>query len=288
MDGQIANLVAFAHTVREGSLSAAAERLGITQSAVSQRLQKLEAAVGTKLHVRDRDGLVLTPSGKEIFALADRQADLSQLISETIRGYSEAEDGQLSVIANAPLPALRMIAAFGAAKPKVRLSFTLYDWTSAVELLKERKVDVAVMTDLTPSAYWTTWPLGDVRYGAYIPERHPLAVQPSVSLHDLAAETVILPEPGSLTERVAGQVFSDAGLEPRRILRLTTFPLMKEAVLQGVGIGIFLEQDGGRTDGMVWRPIAEIAQRFGVCVATPRGKESLRLVKAFLEAAEVR
>ncbi|MDJ1008870.1 MAG: LysR family transcriptional regulator [Paracoccaceae bacterium] len=286
MDAHVGNLVAFAHVVREGSISEAAIRLGVSQSAVSQRLQKLETAVGSKLYVRDRDGVTLTATGQDLYALADRQAELNQLIGEKISGYSDADEGQLNIIANAPLPALRLIGAFARRRPRVKLSFTLYDWTTSVELLRDRKVDVAVMTALSPSPQWTSIRIGETRYGAFFPTGHRLSGRDVVRLSDLADETLLLPEAGSLTERVVGQALAEAGIAPRRVIRLTTFPLMKEAILHGVGVGLFLKDATGDAPGMVWRPVAELGETFDVSLAVPRGKESLRLVKAFLMAPE--
>ena len=60
---------ALAHAVREGSFSAAARRMGLSQSAISQHISKLEAEVGAQLLVRGRDGITLTATGQELFEL---------------------------------------------------------------------------------------------------------------------------------------------------------------------------------------------------------------------------
>ena len=68
--------IAFAHVVREGSFSAAAARMGVTQSTVTQHIANLEKAAGTLLLRRGRDGVELTPAGQEFYDLADRMAAL--------------------------------------------------------------------------------------------------------------------------------------------------------------------------------------------------------------------
>ena len=285
MDTHFGNLVAFAHLVRTGSVSEASEHLGVSQSAVSQRLHKLESAVGSKLYVRERGGVTLTPTGRDLLELADRQAELAQLIGEKIDGYANADEGALTVIANAPLPALKMIGAFARARPRVKINFTLYDWTTSVELLRERRVDIAVMTALQPSPQWTSQKIGTTRYGAYLPEGHRLSHMSSLSLRDLATDTLLLPEPGSLTERVVSRALADADVRPTRIMRLTTFPLVKEAIQQRVGVGLFLENATSGGDHLTWRPVDELDQSFDVSIAVPRGKEVLRLVRAFTDLA---
>ncbi|MEL7104986.1 MAG: LysR family transcriptional regulator [Pseudomonadota bacterium] len=285
MESHVGNLVAFAHLVRTGSVSDAATRLGVSQSAVSQRLQKLEAAIGSKLYLRERGGVSLTAAGQDLMDLADRQAELSQLIDEKIGGYATAEEGALTIIANAPLPALKLIGAFARARPRVKLNFTLYDWTTSVEMLRDRKVDIAVMTALQPSPQWSMQNIGTTRYGAYLPAGHRLASRATLSLHDLETETLLLPEPGSLTERVVRRALAKTGAAPARIMQLTTFPLVVEAIQQDVGIGVFLENASSPIESVVWRPVDELAERFDVSLAVPRGKDALRLVRAFADCA---
>ncbi|MEQ9037312.1 MAG: LysR family transcriptional regulator [Silicimonas sp.] len=285
MDSNIGNLVAFAHVVRVGSVSAAARGLGLTQSAVSQRIKKLEEAFGAKLLVRDREGFSLTPTGQDVFLIADKQADLQKLFDEKLSGYVNGEDGQLVIIGNAPLPALRLISAFLGIRPNVKIDFTVVDWTTSVELLQSRKIDVAVLTAPQSSSHWVSQKIGTTVYGAYLSSENPLAKAPALSLADLASEVLLLPETGSLTERVVGNALAAAGLTPRRMIRLTTFPLLKEAILQNIGVGLFLEGATADSELLVWRPVRELTEVFDICLTVPAGKEDLRLVREFLEIA---
>lgn len=56
----------FAAVVRTGSFSAAAQQLLLTQPGVSQHMQELEAGLGTRLFVRGRRGVTLTPAGERL------------------------------------------------------------------------------------------------------------------------------------------------------------------------------------------------------------------------------
>lgn len=120
-------LTAFSYVVREGSVTEAARKLGVSQSAVTQHLQKLEASVGAKLITRSRDGQALTRTGQDIFALAERHVSLERLIAERLAGYAALDRGHLTIIANAPVPALSLIARFNRQWPNVQVDFTLYE-----------------------------------------------------------------------------------------------------------------------------------------------------------------
>ena len=62
----------FLEIVRYGSLAAAAEKLYITQTAVTARVQKLESLLGTGLFVRNRAGARLTPDGEAFVVYANQ------------------------------------------------------------------------------------------------------------------------------------------------------------------------------------------------------------------------
>ena len=232
--------VAFAYVVREGSFSAAAARLGVTQSAVTQHVGKLEKQVGSQLLVRSRDGISLTRTGQEFYDLADRLVALDSEISERLEGFEAMARGHLKIIANAPLPALSAISLFQRDYPDVEIDFALYSWTTATSMLRERRADVGLITDPPRNEDWEYVRVQQAQYVAYLLPGSPLAKRPMLHLKDLQQETLILPETGSLTERVVREAQHKNGIKFKRTIKMTTFPLMCEAVLQGAGIAIFL------------------------------------------------
>ncbi len=277
--------VAFAYVVREGSFSAAAARLGVTQSAVTQHVAKLEKQVGSQLLLRSRDGVELTRTGRELYDLADRMVTLDTAITERLEGFEAMARGHIRIIANAPLPALRAISHFRQAFPDVEIEFALYAWTTAVRLLRERRADVGLITDPPSSDDWEKVPIQKVRYVAYLPPSSPLANRASLSLDDLAKDTIILPENGSLTERIVREALVKHGVQFQRTIKMTTFPLMCEAVLQGAGSAIFLSNSGLISSGLVEVPVVELTEEHETAVVAPKDRSRLRLVKAFIEIA---
>ncbi|WP_420568272.1 LysR family transcriptional regulator [Thalassovita sp.] len=277
--------VAFAYVVREGSFSAAATRLGITQSAVTQHVAKLEKQVGSQLLLRSREGVELTRTGQEFYDLADRLVALDAAITERLEGFEAMARGHIKIIANAPLPALRAISQFRQAYPDVEIDFALHAWTTATRLLRERRADVGLITDPPIADDWVRVPVQQARYVAYLPSGAPLASREILCFKDLALETIILPETGSLTERVVRQALDKHGIQLQRTIKMTTFPLMCEAVLQGAGIAIFLGNSGLISRGLVEIPIAELSQVHETAVVAPKDRARLRLVKAFIEIA---
>src|SRR4051794_37634653 len=99
MDGdfQIADLRSFATTVRAGSITHGAAALGITQPAVTQRVQRLERAAGDRLLIREARGVRATPAGERLLAYAERMLALHDEARATVHGQDAAPAGRLAV-----------------------------------------------------------------------------------------------------------------------------------------------------------------------------------------------
>ena len=276
---------AFTHAAREGSFTRAAAKLGVTQSSVTQHVAKLERIMGTRLFVRRRDGLELTRAGRELFAVSDRWRTLEQLIEEKVDSYSEVAAGHLSVIANAPRPAMPVIARYTALYPRVQIDFTLVSWTLAMQQLHEHTADIAIVTQPEADDLLFCLPVATTRYRAYVCRGHPLASRKRLSLRDLADNTVIVPEDGSLTQRLLHRKCAELGVTLSSLLKTTTFPLVKEAVLHGVGVGLLLDDSMSASPGLVAIDVAEMSESFTNCLVTPVDKRELRFVRNFIEVA---
>lgn len=277
---------AFAHVVRAGSISEAAKALGVSQSAVSQHLAKLETLVGVRLLVRGRDGIDLTPTGQEFYELADRYVTLDMAIGEKISGYSDLSQGHLRIIANAPQPALRLIARYAEVYARVNIDFSLFDWSTAMELIQKQQIDIAIVTDPTHRQDWYRKVINTARYVLYVKSSHPMAGRDRVSLEEIVTQTLLLPETGSLTQRVVTSALAKYQLQPRRVVKTTTFPVMKEAILAGLGVGIFLEDSAQKESELIEVPVVELDATYETCVVTPKHKLDLRLIRSFMQIVD--
>lgn len=279
-------IAAFTHAARERSFSRAAVVLGVTQSSVTQHVARLEQAMGTKLFVRRRSGLDLTSAARELFALSDRIRILEQLVNEKIGAYGELTAGHLSIIANAPRPAMPIIAAFCRLYPKVGITFSLYSWAAAVELLHSREVDVAIIADPPASTDLFALELVSSRLVAIGRADTSVMRKSRLRLADLADEPLILPEDGSLTQRVVLAKAQKLGLSLNRIIKMTTYPVVKEAVLHDVGTGIALQDSFFPSHQLMERPLLDMPETYRTCIVTPADKRDLRFIRTFIEFAE--
>ena len=135
---------AFLATAEEGSLSAAARALGLTQPTLGRQVSALEDELGVLLFERVGRGLVLTPAGQSLRAHVSKMRDAAEQVSLVATGQSEAIEGTVAVTASDIFSAyllppllqeLRTIA------PKLRL-----DVVAANDLrdLQRREADIAI------------------------------------------------------------------------------------------------------------------------------------------------
>ena len=82
---------------RQGSLTAAADVLCLTQSALSHAMKKLEQKMGTDIWLREGRSLRLTQAGKYLLALAERLLPQLELAEERLKQYAEGERGTLCI-----------------------------------------------------------------------------------------------------------------------------------------------------------------------------------------------
>ena len=163
-----AALSALAAVVREGSFERAAGALGVTPSAVSQRVRGLEERLGAVLIQRGQPCLA-TPAGAQLCAHVDRVRLLEGEMATLLPGLARAgQEGPptLRIAVNADslgtwfLPAAARFAAASGAL----LDITLDDETQTAERLRGGEVLAAVTADPLPVQGCRTRPLGLLRY----------------------------------------------------------------------------------------------------------------------------
>lgn len=277
--------VAFAYVVREGSFSAAATELGVTQSTITQHVAKLEQNVGAQLLLRKRDGVEVTATGQALYDLADRLVAVDTAISERLEGFASMKEGRLRVIANAPQPALTIIANFSKDFPDIHIDFGLHDWTTATGMIRNRLADVGLITDPPASDDWDRHQLQKTRYVVYCRPDDPLAKKGPISLRQIIDRTLILPEKGSLTERIVSAELRKHQLSIARSVTMTTFPVMCEAVLQGIGIAIFLRKSSLIKEGLTEVELSDFGTEHETWLVAPKDRAQLRLTSEFTATA---
>lgn len=224
-----------------GRFSKAAERMGYTQSAMSQIIASLEADLGLTLVERQRSGCRLTIEGEELFPLIERVLHAQRAVQERadeIRGLDvgEVRMGTIASISAHWLPPL--IREFEQDHPNVRFVIHQGDYSLIPQWIREGKVDFGFVNPAGVEGL----AMRTLKTGAMsvvLPKGHPLAELTDVPLEELAREPFILLEEGGYYEPL--EAFARAGCEPNIKYTIHDDYSIMAMVAQGLGVTVLAD-----------------------------------------------
>lgn len=278
-------LRAFDAVAREGSFSKAAERLGLTQPAVTVQVRALEDAYGVSLFDRTGGGVTLTGLGHALFTLTQQSHGIEEQVEELLAASFKLDRGQLRLAAGGPHVAMGLIAAFIRRYPAIELEVSLGNYEQVWRRLLERQADIAIMTNPPDDERIVSLPVAEQRVVALVSGKHRFAGRRSIRLQDLRDEAVIFRETESVTQRLVDQSLAETGVALDPILRLGSREAIHEAVATGLGIGFVLERETGedrRVAKVRLSNVTAVGQEAVVCIASQAER---RIVRAFFEIA---
>jgi DNA-binding transcriptional LysR family regulator len=179
----------FAAVAAEGNLSRAAERLFVSQPALTKQIRQLESQLGVRLFTRSRSGMTLTAAGQALAEITPAVlASWDQALRETRAAASrEARELRVGFMSSAANEATQqIIAAFGRRRPGWRVDMRQAAWWDPTAGLASGEVDVALLRLPFPGQ-------DDVRIEVLLteprwvalPDAHPLAARDQICFSDL-------------------------------------------------------------------------------------------------------
>jgi DNA-binding transcriptional LysR family regulator len=231
-----------------GSLSAAAESLSYTQSAVSQQIATLEAETGLALLERHPRGVSLTAAGQMLVGHAESVLARLETAEAALAAIAGLRGGRLRAASFPTAGATLMplaIASFRAAYPEIEVTLAEGEPEEIVPRLRTGELDLALLYEFPgepqPSEDMTRVELlSDPMYLA-LPSEHPLARKHSIELPDLAAEAWVQTSLASPCARHVVRSCHAAGFEPRVAFESDDYQTVQGLVGAGVGVALIPE-----------------------------------------------
>jgi len=239
MDFSLNQLKAFYHAADSGSITRAAERLFITQPAVSMQIRSLETQCGVQLFRRTKKPLELTDSGKRLYQVARK---IFSLVGEAERILSEESQAIFAPLKIGSTKTLvrhflaGYISKFRKAFPKIQIQI---DEGSSEEMLRsivEQRNDVAIVGRLPYDEKLKAIPFIQDELVLLAAPGHPLCSKDEVSIEELVGENLILREKGSGTRRLIDSLFEEKGLFYSAFLETGNIDFLKDMVCTGNGV----------------------------------------------------
>ena len=227
----------------QGSFSAAAAALYLSQSAVSQQIATLEKEVGMTLLDRTREGPKLTDAGGVLVSHAEAAIARLDEAERELAAIAGLEGGQLRLASFPSASATVLteaVSEFHRRHPKVRLGVTDAEPEESLPALRGGELDLALTFDY-PSVPQSedrdverTLVLEESMHLA-LPKSHPLAERPVVPLAELSDSVWLCGSRPSSCGEVIFRACRDAGFEPRIGFESDDYHVMQGFIAAGLG-----------------------------------------------------
>lgn len=284
------HLRTFGDVAELGSFSAAAERLGMTQPAVSLQIRQLEQRLGVRLLERSgrrssptAAGLVMLEHARRIDAVVGGALDALAEHATGVAGRIRLGTG--ATACTYLLPGL--LRGLKSRHPSLEIVVSTGNTAEMLRLLEENRLDVAFATLPIPGRGFAVTPVLDDEFMAIFPPDQdgvPDAVTPEM----LTGRPVVLYEPGANTRRIVDDWAARRDLTIRPVMQLGSVEAIKEIVAAGLGCGVLpgMALRGDRTPpGLVVRPLDPPLVRKLAVVLRP-DKTLNRGLRAVVEALQ--
>lgn len=241
MPVEIQQLRGFYYSAKLKSFSKAAERLSVTQSAVSQQVRALEDKLSVRLFNRFGPKMELTLDGEiflELITSIVESIDTLQTTFDDLKGTSKGivTFAATTMMIMDVLPLI--VTKFRRHFPKVKVKILERRWEEVVSMTQASEIDFG----LTPVAclpnnllYWELDPIKRVLITNF---DHPLSKKKNVTLEDIASFPMVAYEEGTITRGEFERVFKEANLSVDIVMEATNAETIKRYVEMGIGIAI--------------------------------------------------
>ena len=293
-DVHVRDLRYFVAVAEELHFTRAAERLYVSQPALSKQIRALERQLGAELFRRDRQGVALTAAGAALLPYAERVLAVWAEGASALAEVSAAGRSTLVVgMSTSPgrgglLPAIR--SRFTAARPEANVRLRQMSWDDPTAGLADGDADVAFVWLPLPDAERYDWTVvaEEPRLVA-LPESHPLAARAEVDFADLADEPFLaLPsDAGPLRDHWLA-LDERGGQLPRIGAEIASTEETYEALVAGLGVCLVATGNAHliTLGGVITRPVHGISpSRYAL--AWRREDGGRPLVRAYAEACRL-
>ncbi len=288
-------LAAFCAVVERKSFSQAAERLGVTQPAVSLQIRSLEQRLGRQLLDRSGRRVEPTEAGRRLYASAQRLLAAEEHLLEDLDADDEgAITGTLELGASTgpggtvvPL----LLCEFQEQHPDVRVRLIVSDTQTVVDRVGERELELGIVGAGRRHRGVAFEPFFRDEVVLACPSVHRFAGK-TISLDDLKGEKLIVMQEGAGVRQVIEDELRKAGMRLRDLdvhLELGLQESVRSAVVAGHGIAfisrlaIEADLDAGRSATARVRGLDPVREIF---LARASGRSETRAARAFISFAQ--
>ncbi len=279
----------FCEVAEASNFSTAAEKLHLTQPAVTMQIKNLEDFYEMKFFERIGKKVLLTDEGKVLFDLATQILTLSRGAEEALADLKGLSRGTLRIatsfsFADYYLPSL--LKAFHEKYPKISIKISAGNTSQIIEDTLHFKNDIAFVAYHPGNNKLVVREFVSDILLAIIPNQHKLAGRESITLNELNGEPLILREPGSSKRRMVDETFRKKRISPLIVMESASTSAIKKMVESGAGIAILSSQvvkKDVKAKAFKALPFTEVEMAHNFYLIYHKEKYLSRALKAFVD-----
>jgi DNA-binding transcriptional LysR family regulator len=290
-------LAAFCAVVEKRSFSQAAERLGVTQPAVSLQVRALEKRLGTRLLDRSGRRVEPTEAGLRLYRGAQRLLALEEQLVDDVAGEAEGElRGELQLGASTGPAAIvvpLLLCEFQRQHPSVHVALTVADTQAVVERVGARELELGIVGAARRHRAVSYEPFFDDEVILICPPGHPFAGR-TVTLDELRGESLIVMQEGAGVRQIVEDELRALGLRLRDLdvrLELGLQESVRSAVQAGFGV-TFISRSAVEPDlaagSLVAARVEGLDAKREISLVRASGRTPTRAADAFVRFARER
>lgn len=231
----------FYFAAKNANLSVAAEKLFITQPAVTKGIQRLQEQYEIKFIGFVGKKLVLTDAGEVLYQIAEKIFELENQAEESIRDFQQRKRGHIRILSSESfgdyyLP--QIIIRFNKAYPLVRVSMNILPTEQVVENTASLNCDLGFISYPVANKKLTIRAVLEDRLVIIAPRQHSLATKKHLTPKDLAGQQFIMHEKDSAPRRAIEKLMRQSNISVKIPLELSSNRAIKRAVEEGIGIAL--------------------------------------------------
>lgn len=234
----------FFTVAEQGSFSAAAQALHMTQPAVTMQIQSLEDYFGSKLLIRSTKKLELTEAGRTLLPYARDAIGLMRSTEEAMTAFATKLQGRLQLgasltIGEYVLP--RLLGPFGKQYPQISIELKVMNTAQIIDEIVGHQLNFGLVEAPVHHPDMVSDPVMEDELKLIVPSDHPLTKLERVTMEEVVAYPFVLREKGSGTRQVMETELLRLGFQPDRLdttMELGSTGAVKSAVEAGLGITI--------------------------------------------------
>ncbi|RUX09960.1 LysR family transcriptional regulator [Mesorhizobium sp. M8A.F.Ca.ET.059.01.1.1] len=278
-------LRAFHQVAISGGFSRAAEALFLTQPAISDQVRKLEEEYDVLLFNRNKKQVTLTHSGQKLLEITHRMFDTEQQALELLTESRALRSGTLRIVADAAHHLLHILGSFRARYPGVQVSVRAGNTETVISSLYSYDADIGVLGEVPAGRDFEVLKLNSTPIIAFTSIDHPLAGKKSLTLKQLAQESLVMRERGSKTRQKLEDLAATSKVELRPEIEAEGREAVREIVASGAGIGFVSAAEFGQDSRLVPITIDAPETLMDEALICLRERSGGKLVRAFLDMA---